>query len=102
MPNIVTYLNQRIYSSATWSENIYQKGMCLKKIKPHVPNMSPNMLIILHSIVNILGGGEPIWPFDKLKNLNFGNESNIHIWSFEFFKESGYGFHSKNVSHLSY
>jgi hypothetical protein len=98
MPNMVTYRNQRLNSSAMWSKNIYRKCLCLKKIRLHVPNM----LIILRSIVNILGGGggKPILPFDELNNLYFGNELDIHIIHFEILKESGYGLHSKDVSNL--
>ena len=48
------------------------------------------MITILGSIVNIIGGYQPIWPFNEHKNLHFDNEYDVHMSS-KNYEESGYG-----------
>ena len=47
-----------------------------------------NMLIILSSIVNIIGGGR-LWPLNEHKNLHFDNERHIHM-NFKNYEANGY------------
>jgi hypothetical protein len=58
--------------------------MWLKEIGP----CAQNMLVILSSIVNMVGGF--VWPLNGHGNLYFDNEWDIHM-SFKFYVASGYG-----------
>jgi hypothetical protein len=48
-----------------------------------------NLKTILGSIVNIIGMGGGIWPFDEHKNLLFNNEQDIYM-TFKNYEEHGY------------
>ena len=50
--------------------NWHQKDMCSSESRLR----AQNIFIILSSIVNMIGGGGPIWPLNEHEDPHFDNE----------------------------